>query len=266
MERRVNNTARVTCRRFTLIELLVVIAIIAILAALLLPALRQAKRAAQTITCLNNQKQVGLAEWMYTSAYNEYYTVAGYGDETTWDDLLSQFDGRKLSKSVQVQVRIKKSDFPELKSYSAIYQCPGDKVPRLIDSNPNNEYYIKSFAINSINGTTAPVAENLRNGVQCGITDTYHTSLKVSSVPDPSGTVFICDCPTHDNWLGSGYRAGFTSGKECYQDILNYGETGPHGKYRYNVIFLDGHAKNINILKYSTDDFKGTIWSVNKDK
>lgn len=62
---------------FTLIELLVVIAIIAILAALILPALASAKRKAQGIGCINNQRQLGLANQMYLDEHDNRFAWPG---------------------------------------------------------------------------------------------------------------------------------------------------------------------------------------------
>jgi len=59
--------------------LLIVTAIVAILAGLLLPALNGARARAHTISCLNNNKQTGLALLMYSSQYNGAYPVVHTG-------------------------------------------------------------------------------------------------------------------------------------------------------------------------------------------
>lgn len=57
---------------FTLIELLVVVAIIGILASILMPSLSKARAKARTVVCKNNLKTVGIANFLYVDANDDW--------------------------------------------------------------------------------------------------------------------------------------------------------------------------------------------------
>ena len=62
---------------FTLIELLAVVAVIALVAGILLPALSRAKGAVNSLSCLNNLKDWGLATHLYAVDNDDYMPPEG---------------------------------------------------------------------------------------------------------------------------------------------------------------------------------------------
>jgi len=104
----IEHRRRQSATAFTLIELLVVIAIIAILAAILFPVFAQAREKARQSSCLNNEKQIGLAMMQYTQDYDE--TLVPYSE-------FGRSGDHAFAWTVVLQPYLKNTD---------IYRCPSN--------------------------------------------------------------------------------------------------------------------------------------------
>ena len=211
---------------FTLVELLVVISIIALLLSILMPAMGKARKKAQSVVCMSNQRQIGLGMQLYLQDNRGTFMLC-YGDDISQKGWFTRLvkDGKLYSDNTIAYIS----------GYDVLF-CPSHRLaPQLTAAEKRNYPKLREYSI---------VKGYISYGMSSGLTYDYSQAgypvspAKIQDIRQPANTILLVDASHKE----SATRTTGTFFVRPYYQVLGWDVASIRHEGACNALWVDGHV------------------------